>query len=72
MESSNFMQIVPDNQFYDSLDQIKYAVQRLATKLYQRNEIEEFEDCKYLIKGIENTSKKYKLKYDEQQSKEAI
>lgn len=62
MNNSNYMQIVPDSQFYDSLEQIKWAVQRLRSEFIHFNpdntQVKEFD---YVIKVIENTIEKYKL-----------
>lgn len=60
--NNNYLHIVEDSQFYTELSMIKESLTHLATKLHQRNEKEEFENVKYIIKGIENTIEKgYKL-----------
>lgn len=71
----NMVQVVPDSQYYVSIEQIKLNVENLKYRLdcQDKGIGEDFldnkilyttsleEEINHLIKGLENTSKKYKM-----------
>lgn len=50
--NANYVRVIPNSQFFNSLEQIVYFVEISGNKL----------DTDYLLTGLRNTAKMYKLK----------
>ncbi len=62
MENNYYCQTIEGSQYYDDLNQIKRSLDNFKFNIPYSSFEELDTDISYIIKGVENTIKKYELK----------